>query len=145
MDSKQFKGQKYKVGQTNVAKIVKQDFLAKGFNVRTYENNLATTSGLVKILEIISEKPNSERFVMRWDKNQQTADIDIYKGKNFRKDLWSQDGFKGHHPQIKQERNKERVFKLDIATPKGPIFKGLIKVAVHHKLRLEDSIGLHDG
>lgn len=145
MDPRRFKGQKYKIGQTNVVEIVKQDFLAEGFDVFTCKNNLVSASGLVKVLEIVSRKPNSEHFVMRWDKNQQTADIDIYKGNNLRNDLWGQNGFRGHHPRRKQEENEERVFELDIAAPKGPIFKGLVKVAVHHELRLKDNIGLNDG
>jgi hypothetical protein len=80
---------------------------------------------------------------MRWDKNAQIADVDIYKnGKKQDLLFWEQNGFKGHHPKEVENKDKGRILVVDISTPRGVIFQGLIKVGIHRELRFKEGVSL---
>jgi hypothetical protein len=143
MDPKKFKEQAHKVGKTNVVEVVKQDFLAPDYNIVIYSNNPASDSGLVKVLEIIPRDANLESFLMRWDKNSQIADVDIYKnGKKQNLLFWEQNSFKGHHPQEIENKDKGRILRVDISSLRGIIFQGLVKVAIHREAHFKEGVSL---
>ena len=144
MEPQKFKNRKYKVGGTRNIEILKQDFLSKNYMMIKYPYKKATESGFVKLIEWIPKQNRYlPKFILRWDLNKQTVDVDLYVNGKIRNDLWRKHGYSGHHP-VRCKNMAGRVFKIDIKTPKELVFRGLVKIAVTHELQLKNSIGLND-
>ena len=131
MDPDKFKNKKSKVAGTTRADILKKEYLDKNYRIKLLPNTPAGESGLVKAAELTPDTPRLPMFIFRWDENGNTLDIDMYKNGKICRDfewIYGANGYKGHHA-VKLDGD-ERLFEIDISTPRRKIFKGVLNVGL---------------
>jgi hypothetical protein len=138
MDPRRFRDKTKKVAGTTNVDVVSIEYLNPEYEIEVLPpNNLTSPTGLLEVARLNPKKPNLLQFVFRWDENEDTLDVDIYKdGKNC-KNLWKKNGYKGHHTQKVDRESK--IFKANISIPSQPIFKGKINVDLFIQLTIKDS------
>lgn len=130
MDPKVFASQPKRVGGSGKVNILNSEHLDPEYELICRSDLKATPTGLVTLIDII---PKNEKtlptFILRWDSNSDTVDVDIcLDGKN-RKELWCEHGYKGHHT-TRIDGPWWRRFKLDIAIPERKIFVGTVNIGL---------------
>jgi hypothetical protein len=141
MKPEEFLNKEKKVGGSESVEICCVDYLNTDYLIKLYPSETATKTGLVKFGELISKQSDFPTFTFRWDQNKETLDVDIYTEGELKSELWSKQGYQGHHPQ--KEEGDPRRYKLDIAVPNKQIFTGTITVGLRFELQLRS--GLHLG
>lgn len=91
-----------------------------------YPESQSSETGLLSVLEINPQQKASPQFIVRWDRNEETLDVDAYIDgvRQDNKIWWKENKYDGHHPQ----KVRERVFWIDITESKDIIFRGEIRV-----------------
>jgi len=142
MNPEKFKDIDKKVAGTTKVEIVKIDYLDYNYKIEVFPDNLATSTALVKIAQLIPKNSHLPTFLFRWDKNQNTLDVDIYKEGKLCKELWNDVGYKGHQTQRVSKESK--IFDADVSMPDKRIFKGKIDVGLFIKIMIKESAKLTD-
>ncbi len=125
MDPEEFKKKKRKVA--GITKVETQRvYLNPEYTIKTFENTKTTKTAWVRVAEISSDKPGNPAFILRWDKKADTIDADIHLNRDKRNDLWSKQGYTGHHPQ----KVKDKIFNVKIETPQGLIYEGELNIGL---------------
>ena len=131
MDPDKFKNKKSKIAGTTGVDILKIEYLDKNYRIKLLPNTPAGKSGLVKVAELTSDISQMPMFIFRWDENDSTLDIDMYKDGKIRRDsewIHGTSGYKGHHT-AKLDGDK-KLFKIDISIPRGKIFEGVLNIGL---------------
>lgn len=140
MDPKVFASQPKRIGGSGKVNILNTQHLDPEYEALCRSDWEATATGWVKLIDITPKKEKTlPSFVLRWDSNSKTVDVDIHvDGKN-RKDLWDNLGYSGHHPT--RINGPWRKFEVDIKIPERNIFRGIVNIGllieVNHQIEIE--------
>ena len=74
------------------------------------------------IAELFSSDDKLPRFKFRWDHKESAMDIDIFLDGESRKDLWKQNGYRGHWTKLTDDEKREYSVSLEI--PGRKILRG---------------------
>jgi len=140
MDPEVFTSQPRRVGGSGKVNILNSQYLDPEYEAICRSDWKATPTGLVTLIDITPKnKKTLPSFVLRWDANSNTVDVDIYvDGKN-RKDFWNKPGYSGHYST--RIKGPWRKFEINISIPERNIFRGIVNIGllieVNQKLEIE--------
>jgi hypothetical protein len=143
MDPNVFASQPHRVDGSGKVDILNTEYLDAEYETVPQSDLKATPTGFVTIAQIVPKKDKTlPSFILRWDSNPETVDVDIYlDGKN-KKDFWDRPGYCGHHP--KRIKGEGRKFEVNITIPERPIFKGVVNVGLLISVNLKVELELSD-
>lgn len=106
--------------------VVDTEHLDAGYTLHTDPLNPATKTGLVTLFRIVPNDAALPGFAGRWDRQQNTVDVDIDPNPQgcIDRTVWQSErkGYSGHHTQVISK--DPRAYQIDLRTPSTHIFKG---------------------
>jgi len=140
MDPKAFASQPKRVGGSGKVSVLNSQYLDPEYEIVCRSDWKATPTGLVALIDITPKRKTLPSFILRWDSNFNTVDVDIrVDGKN-RKDLWDDPRYVGHHTT--RIEGPLRRFEVDIKIPGRDVFRGIVNIGLLIEVNHELEIGL---
>lgn len=138
MDSKKLSEKQISVGGSSDVVPIEIRYIDSDYNLKIYPNKKAPPTGLVTFAELESSDNQLPKFIFRWDRVACTMDIDINLNGILRKDLWGQQEYYGHHPEIHNIELRE--YNVLIGKQGRKIFEGIIRISLLVNLNLHEEI-----
>ena len=103
-------------------------------------------TGLLRMFALAPKTPGKPRFEARWDdgspgnRNRADVDFDIEDvSKEIKRDFKRKaGGYCGHHTDKSPDQDN-RVYEIEISTPQGTVFKGVIKFNVTYSVGVTEA------
>jgi hypothetical protein len=122
-----------KAFRTHKVKVEDGYFVAPDYELRLFEEQKISATGLLKVLELVPSDPRATdpSFIGRWDEKANHLDIDATDANgNIDKSV----RFTGHHPAALPDRR----FAVEIRTDGGKlVFKGIVSFGLGREVLLE--------
>lgn len=120
------------------------EFISPAYTEEVPVEMPASPTGWLVLFRIAPKDVALPGFVGRWEHSVQAVDVDPDPVDSINRDLWKGEtnGHRGHHTE--QVSIDPRVYQIDLHTPAGPVFKGLLRFNINIGVLVKDALAFTD-